>query len=213
MDGKTCFVMAAGEYFTREIRPYKGDLIIAADAGYNTAKNLGLKPDLVVGDFDSMKVVPELENIVRLNPVKDVTDTFEALRIGLAKGYKKFYIYGGTGGLYSHTMANIQSLAMLAKNGARGYLFGKEEVFTVIHNGKAEFDASASGYISVFSLESESSGVYETGLKYKLENYTMKNDDPIGVSNEFAGHDSCVSVNNGTLLIVYSMIAHSANLA
>jgi len=62
------------------------------------------------------------------------------------------------------------------------------------------------GYISVFSLDTESKGVTETGMKYSIDNYTMKNNFPIGVSNEFTGKNSSISVLDGTLLIVYPRV-------
>ena len=74
---------------------------------------------------------------------------------------------------------------------------------TVVYNSKIEFDKSFSGDISVFSIDTESINVTEKGLKYTVENYNMKNDFPVGVSNEFTGNDSFVSVENGTLLIIY----------
>ena len=126
-----------------------------------------------------------------------------AIQTGIEHGFSEFHIFGGTGGRNDHTIANIQTLTWLAKNDFRGFLYSENEVMTVVYNSKIEFDKSFSGYISVFSIDTESINVTEKGLKYTVENYNMKNDFPVGVSNEFTGNDSFVSVENGTLLVIY----------
>ncbi len=100
-------------------------------------------------------------------------------------------------------MANIQTLAFLSTINKRGYLIDKNNIITAITNNKITFEKSENGYISVFSLTDKSGGVCISGLKFKLENATLTNTFPIGVSNEFIGKESCISVKSGTLIIVY----------
>ncbi len=69
-----------------------------------------------------------------------------ALRLGLDKGYRTFHLYGGMGGRFEHTLANLQSLSFLAEHGAVGFLFGQTEVTAVIGDGIAHFDENAKGY-------------------------------------------------------------------
>ena len=77
---KRCFIFAAGTFYGLRERPAPGDLVIAADAGYQTCRKLGIEPDLVLGDFDSMPVPEHAEEIIRLPVEKDDTDTIAAVR-------------------------------------------------------------------------------------------------------------------------------------
>ena len=163
----------------------------------------GITPDAVIGDFDSAQK-PENVDVIQLNPVKDETDTWEAVRLGIENGCTDFYIYGGTGGRSDHTFANIQLITMLAKKGMKARLFGNGEIMTVVHNSSIAFSADSQGMVSVFSLCEKSDGVSEKGLKYLLDGYDMTNDYAIGVSNEFVGERAEISVKKGTLLVIYT---------
>ncbi len=116
-----CFIYSAGTFYGLREQPRPGDFKIAADAGLLLCRKLGIEPDLIIGDFDSMPQ-PKDEPCVRVPVEKDDTDTMLALREGLAHGCTEFYFYGATGGRrLDHTLANLQSLAFLRRHGARGY--------------------------------------------------------------------------------------------
>jgi len=208
-----CCIFGAGEYYNTDYTALVPDraLVIAADGGLARLSGLGIKPDIIVGDFDSLdnsvsfSAFPTAE-LIRLNPVKDDTDTLHAVNLALDRGYTEFRLFGCTGGRTSHTIANIQLLHMLSKRSAVGYLFGNGEVMTAFSDSALNFSSDARGYISVFSLTDQSDGVCETGLRYSLDNYTLKSTDTIGVSNEFTGNPASVSVKNGTLLAVFGDI-------
>ena len=198
---KTCFVIGAGEFSENSLAVKPGDMVIAADGGYLYLEKIGIKPDLILGDFDSA-VKPDFHEIAEFNSEKDDTDTALAVDFGFSRGYTVFEIYGGTGGRFDHTFANIQTLLGIAKKGGQGYLFSKSEV-AVVTASKIEFDESYRGRISVFSLGDEARGVSINGLKYSLRNACLTNDFPLGVSNEFTGEKSEISVKEGYLLIIY----------
>lgn len=205
MNEKACFIFAAGSYYDDPICPNEGDLVIAADAGFLQAKKRNIPLSLAIGDMDSLQNAPDFANAIILPTEKDDTDTLAAIRVGLEKGYRLFHIYGGTGGeRFDHTLANIQCLAFLSKKGARGYLYGKNQIITAITDGSISFPRGKSGFISVFSLDGIAEGVTEKGLKYTLDKAQLKNDFPIGVSNRFLPDEECfISVEKGTLIIVY----------
>ena len=133
-----------------------------------------------------------------------------AIKVGLEKGFKTFYLYGGMGGRFDHTVANLQSLAFLSQHGAAGFLFGKEDVTTVLSNPSVRFDSGAEGYISLFSFGEHCSGVCIRGLKYELENASLCHTFPIGTSNEFIQKESEIAVAQGTALLVFGQknLAH-----
>lgn len=197
-----CYIIGAGEFGNRVPSPVSGDLVIACDGGYAYCLAKGIGMDLVVGDFDSLGEVPDHPGVIVLNSEKDETDTGWAVMEGLQRGYRKFVIYGGTGGRISHTIANIQLLSDLADKGAEGILMGEHSWYRVIRDGEIHFGARESGFLSVFCLGDRASGVYEEGLKYKLEDAVLTKEYPVGVSNEFTGKESKVAVEKGMLLLV-----------
>lgn len=199
---KTCYIVGAGEIEELSFCPGKGDLVIACDGGYEHCNKWKIRMDLVVGDFDSLGFLPDHLHVVRLKPEKDETDTGYAVKIGLEKGYKEFVIYGGTGGRMSHTIANIQLLSDLAGKGCHGTLIGKGMWCRVICNEEIRFGREYSGYLSVFCMGDKALGVFENGLKYRLEDAVLTKEYPVGVSNEFTGKESRVSVREGMLLLI-----------
>ena len=203
MNDKKCFIIGAGDNYGLDFAAEDGDLIIAADGGGTYLQDQGIKADLIIGDFDSLPQKPALPHVISLNNEKDDTDTLAAIREGINRGYKTFHIYCGTGGRIDHTIANIQALGYLSQNNMRGYLTGKDYVITAITNSGISFNDCCSGYISVFSYSDKAGGVYLKGLKYELENASLTNCFPVGISNEFTGRESTVIVNAGTLLIVF----------
>lgn len=197
-----CHIVGAAKVQALPLEKSDDDMIIAADGGYDTLRRFGITPDITIGDFDSSNP-PESGEIIRLNPIKDNTDTDRAVQYGREHGYSDFRIYGGIGGRTAHTLANIQLIHGMACKGERCLLIGDDETMTVLKNGEIEFSKESSGFISVFSLDERALGVTETGLKYTLNNYTMTNRFPIGVSNEFVGERARISVKSGALLIVF----------
>lgn len=206
MSTKICYIVGAGEEVPLRFVPCEDDLVIAADGGYRYLLAAGIRADIVVGDFDSLGSPPDHPHIVRLKKEKDETDTGAAVQIGLENGYRNFIIYGGTGGRFEHTFANIQLLTGLAATYCRGELIGHGQRYTVIQNGTLEFAAGNKGRISVFAMGEKASGVTLEGLKYPLNNYTMTNGFPIGVSNEFMGEKASVTVKEGALLVIYDAV-------
>ena len=200
---KTCYIFGAMETAIFDFEPQENDLIIAADGGYNTIKKLNIKPDLVVGDFDSLGEIPENENIIKHPIKKDDTDTLLAIKIGLKKGYKKFIIYGALGGRLDQTVATIQTATYIAENGGVAYICDDKYTVTAIKNSGIEFKETAKGIISVFALSGVAKGVTIDGLLYPLVNAEITPHFPIGVSNEFTGKESRISVAGGILTIIF----------
>lgn len=206
-----CHIVGSGDFFEEDAlllkNISKNDIIIAADGGYSHLEQNHLSPHMLVGDFDSLdENCPVWQTglpIHRLPVEKDYTDISIAIDHGRKQGFRTFFLYGATGGRrIEHTIANIQLLSDLAASGLQARMYGHHEVFDVIHNDRMTFHSDKCGYISVFSLTDHSYGVCEEGLKYSLQDYTLSNTTPIGISNEFTGEPSAVSVKEGTLLII-----------
>ena len=204
-----CYIICALPQ-NHSFSPKPGDLVIAADGGY--AHMGGIKPDLVVGDFDSLGYVPDGETVVRHPAEKDDTDTMLAARIGIERGYRTFLLLGGVGGRLDHTLANIQTLAFLRENGARAALIGDGETITLIQNEALRFRAGLSGIISVFSYGAVAYGVYERGLAYALTDATLTDTNPLGVSNAFTGEPAEVRVREGRLVVLFAGLPEDSDL-
>lgn len=199
-----CYIVGAGENYGLDFRPTEQDLVIAADGGYQCLLDAGIQPDLVIGDFDSLGHIPNVDSAIVLPTEKDVTDTWAAIRIGEEKGYTRFFLYGCTGGRFDHTMANIQTVADVTAKGMECRIVDRAQIITGLSAGSMEFGADCSGFVSVFSHTDSCNGVTIRGLKYELENASLTNRFPLGVSNEFVGKPGVVSVDSGVLILVFN---------
>ena len=199
--GKCIIFCAAG--FEGLIEPLaQEDFVIAADGGLAHTERLGITPDVVLGDFDSLGYAPVGANVFPVE--KDDTDAMLAVRRGLELGYREFILYGSLDGpRLDHTVANFQTLQFLADRGAVGYLAGCTTVVTVVREGGLRFPAGKQGTVSVFCLGADAEGVTLEGLYYPLENGTLTAGFPLGVSNHFTGQEAGISVKKGSLLVLW----------
>lgn len=199
-----CYIIGAGDVIAREIKADSNDYIICADGGYKYKSLLGRECDMVVGDFDSLGRVPETDSKIVAPREKDETDMMLAVDLGLEKGYRNFVLLGALGGERNdHSVANVQLLHYITSKGARATIYHGNEVFTAFSDRTLTLPCELKGYVSVFSLSDESKGVSIKNLKYTVENFTLCSYKPIGVSNEFLGLESEISVESGALLVVY----------
>lgn len=198
----SCIIFCAAE-FDALARPLaEDDFVIAADGGLRHTEKLGIVPQEILGDFDSLGYTPTGANVFPVE--KDDTDAMLAVRRGLALGYREFVLYGSVdGSRLDHTVANFQTLQFLADRGAVGYLVGKDFLITVVKDGAIAFPAGCRGTLSVFCLGSDASGVTLEGLYYPLKNGTLTAGFPLGVSNHFTGDPARISVGQGSLLVLW----------
>lgn len=199
-----CKIFAAGDFFG-SISIDENDLIIAADAGYHHLEKIGIKPDILLGDFDTIGNIPDHQNIITFPCEKDYTDTELAISEGIKQGYTRFIVYGAIGGKrLEHTVANLTLATSYAERGYDITLTDGDYFIKALHNGKIDFPKEMTGFISLFTISGKAEGVTESGLKYPLENATLDSSNPtLCVSNEFTGTPSSVSVKNGTVIIIW----------
>ena len=197
-----CIVFCAGG-FTQLLSPIqKEDYLIAADGGVRHSDRLGLTPNAVIGDFDSLGYTPENATVFPVE--KDDTDSMLAIRQALSLGYGEVVLYGALDGpRLDHTLANLQSLQFLADRNAIGYLIGETYIATVLKNGRLTFPEAAKGILSVFCMGQDAEGVTLRNLKYELTDGTLSAGFPLGVSNHFIGEKATVTVKNGSLLVLW----------
>ena len=178
------------------------DSIICADKGYIYALKNGIKPDLIIGDFDSAKE-PEMSDvkIIKLPSVKDDTDLHFAVKEGIKYGFKDFLISGVTGGRIDHTLASFSTLNFLSERGCTCKIVDKDTMAFVVNAAleikKPEFEC----YISVFPI-GEKAVIDIIGANYEVSKLEITNTFPVGVSNEFCLDTVQIAVLKGSCLVL-----------
>ena len=199
---KRCIIFCAAQFDQLAAPIGQSDYILAADGGLRHLEKLNILPHGIIGDFDSLGFFPDGAEIFPVE--KDDTDAMLAVRKGLELGYEEFLLYGSLDGpRLDHTIANFQTLQYLADHGAVGYLIGRDYIVTVLKEGKLAFSAEFQGVLSVFCMGADAAGVTIRGAKYELENGTLSAGFPLGVSNHFLGKAAEISVEQGSVLILW----------
>ena len=196
-----CYIVGAGEFYG-EFTKRGSDLVIAADGGYDTLSSLGIAPDLILGDMDSVKSkASDIEKLVF--PVrKDETDSFLAYREGVRRGYTEFKLYGCVGGREDHTFANYSLLLYAKERGHEMTLVGKCTDAFVLKNESITLSGAPYTHLSLFAFGGEAHGVSIHGAEYEAEDVTLTPSYPLGVSNRFCGKEVTVEVREGILLVM-----------
>ena len=203
-DNKICALVAAAQFNSNHFLQQNFDLVIAVDGGYSHLSKMGITPNLAIGDFDSLGFVPDSVEAKVYPPEKDFSDLELALNWSHKEGYENIYVYGALGGRLDHNMCVLQQIVKYTNKGVRVMAIGEDQaVCAVASGGLIEFSADSSGVISVFSATNQSANVSIRGLKYEIQDYTLLNTEPLGLSNEFLGTKSQISVENGDLLIFF----------
>lgn len=183
------------------------DFVICADKGYFYAKNAGITPDVVVGDFDSFcDTITDDCEIVKLNPIKDDTDTVHSIDIALEKGYSDIIIIGAIGGRIDHSFANISALQYIHKKGSNGILLSANERVEFLSEGEYSFDNYNGKTFSLFPFGCNKVCVSYEGAKYPLNRYYIQSNIPLGVSNEFISEKCKINIYDGNAILIINLL-------
>lgn len=181
----------------------KNSYIIAADSGY---KKLDFIPNLIIGDFDSSDLPDYNCEIIKLNPIKDESDTFSCVREAVKRGATEIEIFGAIGNRIDHTLANIHSITYCLKNNVKARIIDDKNLIYICDKKTIIKKDCGYKYFSVYALYNDIESLTIKGAKYPLNNYYLELYAQLTVSNEVA--DNCsfaeVSVKNGKLLIILS---------
>ncbi len=178
----------------------EADFIIAADSGYDYCLKANISPDVLIGDFDSVKGKIE-EKILKLSlpKKKDKTDFEVCLDYCIEEKIMNVFVYGASGGRPGHSLAAIFASLKAFKNGLKIKLISENnEMFFVDNEVEILKDKP---YISIFALE-KNAVISLYGFEYSLENFMLKNCSPLGVSNEITGEKGTIKVTSGNLLVI-----------
>ncbi len=205
-----CVIVAAGQILDYERAKsflQSDDFFIFCDGGLIHADGLGLKPDLIVGDFDSCNSEDLARwkdscETVRLPREKDDTDTLFAVKLALERGYSDFLLLGAMGGRFDHALGNISILLYLDGLGKKVLLVDDYSQMQIV--GKEPFFIKDNcSYFSVLTVAGDVSGVTIKNAKYPLKNAKLSADFQLGISNEvLPGKVAEVSVEQGRVLVI-----------
>lgn len=196
----------------------KYDLLIAADSGMDFLYRNGIVPDVIAGDFDSVSgdayefFVAGAEStrekeieILRLNPVKDDTDTEFVTREAVRRGATSITILGATGTRLDHMLANVYLLGIGLEEGVTIQLVDAHNRIRMITDavviGKNE---QFGQFVSFLPVVGEAKGVTLEGFKYPLKDATIKFFSSLGISNEIVEEKANVQIKEGVLLMIES---------
>ena len=179
------------------------DFIVCADSGYSFAKKAGLTPNLIIGDFDSLKEeLPQNTEVVKLNTHKDDTDTEHCVMECIRRGYKDFLLLGSIGGRTDHTFANIATLAFLSEYNYNGIARNNGEEIRILKEGSYEMNNKKGLIFSVFPYGCESVNVTYKGAEYMLNNKTLTYNVSRGISNVFVDDEAEITINRGRAILL-----------
>ncbi len=183
------------------------DIVICADGGAEYAYDLGITPQLILGDMDSIsnKVLAYYKKIgVRFEryPVeKDKTDTQIILERLMDKGFSEIIIFAALGGRFDHSLANLYLVESLTSAKTPIRLVNYKEIVELIINKRA-LKGLEGKTISLVPLTDEVRGVYLSGFKYELENETFKRGSTLGISNIITATEAKIKIRSGRLLMI-----------
>lgn len=204
MSGK-CLIISGGEF--DNYIPAPADYVIACDKGYEHALKLGISPDIVIGDLDSVTVpIPQEMKTIALPTAKDDTDTSFAVKYAISLGYDDITLICALGGRVDHAYSNTQTLCAAARQGAAACILSTDTVIHAVCGSSVSLKKRDGWAFSVFSATDTCSGVTITGAEYNVENIDMYNTYPIGQSNGWASDEARISCLEGTLLVIEAKI-------
>ena len=177
------------------------DIIVGADRGALHALNNGIIPDISIGDFDSVneiefeKIKNNSKKLIQLNKIKDSSDTHEA--INLVSNYDEIHIFGGIKGKrIEHLFSNLIDLI----NYPNVSIMDEDSLIETINDNNYIVKENYK-FVSLYAVDD--SVIDLTGFKYELNNYLLKRNDPLCLSNEIINNPK-IYLKKGKLLIIYS---------
>lgn len=202
--------------FLKNLQEKKGKSklkLIAADRGLEFFINSGIKPDLAVGDFDSLSREGKeyLDNaadieVKRLKPEKDDSDTQSAVNLAIERGAGRIALLGTMGSRLDHMLANLGLLSSGRDKGVHIVMADSHNYVTLIESGTILHKSRQFGrFVSFFPVGGDVPGLVLEGFKYPLKgHYLTVADSGLTVSNEIIEEQAKVTFEKGRLLMIMS---------
>jgi len=196
-----------GDAFTEAVK--LSDFIVCADGGARHLYNSGIKPHVLIGDFDSIDpdILEEYKKsgveIIKHPVRKDMTDTELAVECAIVRGAGRIFIAGSFGTRIDHTLSNLQLLHKILDSGLEGVLIDENNIVYLIDD-KIKIKKKENYKLSLIPATPMVEGIYTGGLAYPLAGAVMTIGTTLGVSNEFTSDEAWVSIRKGRLYVILS---------
>jgi thiamine pyrophosphokinase len=197
-------ILCAGEHplkeqISKEVN--QASLFIAADGGAETARTLGLRPDVIIGDLDSYQPTGEETAELVHEPDQETNDLEKALSYAKKRGASEVTIYGATGKRLDHTLKNLSVLLQFNPVFSSIRIIDRFSTIRMIESPFREnFPLNTS--VSLFPLSGRVEGITTKGLKYPLTNGILENGIQDGSSNETVKNRVEIDFKKGDLLLI-----------
>ena len=196
------------EKFLKAVAP-RYDVIVCADGAANRLRALDIIPDILVGDFDSIRqetrdyFCDQSVEMITLSPEKDFSDTHVSIELIMERGWDQIDIIGGLGGRWDHSVANLSLLYFGVRKKCKLRLISQCNLAEIYEKGEHNLQASPRHYWSCFAIF-EDAVVSIQGMKYPLSHKKIRRGESIGLSNEFLTEDGRLIVEEGSVVVVRS---------
>ena len=203
-------IIASGNVIKKEIfnEIYsESDFIICADGGLNYLDSLNAKPNLIVGDFDSVDInfLDKYKNVTtkKYPKEKNYTDTEIAIEEAIAYGYNEITIFGATGTRLDHTMANILLIERYIKNNISIRIVDNNNYISIL-NKDITINKKEGYYVSIVPISEYIDGITLKGMKYPLLDVKVDRGSTLCISNEIIADKAEIFIKNGIGIIFVS---------
>ncbi len=186
------------------------DFFISADSGARHCRMLGIVPDIMAGDFDSVSrndyeaLIDAGSKVLQYPAEKDMTDSEIAVEMAIDKGFDRVLLIGATGTRLDHSLSNISLLKKLTDAGIDGVIINESNYVRLIKD-EIRLERVDDAYVTLLPFGGNAMGVTTQGLYYPLDDATLEVGSSWGVSNRFTEDTACIKLKQGYLLVIVSI--------
>ena len=186
------------------------DFIIGVDRGAEVLLDAGVKPDIAIGDFDSVTDLSYIEGsgirILKFPVEKDKSDTELAIEFALGKGFDVFVMTSMLGRRTDHLLFNISLLVNLYRKGKDCTIIEEHEEIRLLESERKTFHVRSGDIVSLFPIDKIIYGVSTEGLKYELQGKNLVSSSTLSLSNVALKNDVSISVKKGIVLVLFEHV-------
>lgn len=202
--------MLQEEFVSAKLRELEYDVLIGVDRGVEFLYRHQIKPNYIVGDFDSLseeivQFYRENTNVFirKFNPEKDFSDTEIAVHQALELNCEELILLGATGNRIDHVLANIQVLAIPHRKGVHAEIIDENNrIYLIEHEAVLEKAKMYGKYFSVFPLDRCIEKFSIVGAKYPLHNHRLCPYDSLCVSNQAEEEQVKITFSEGIVILI-----------
>ncbi len=180
----------------------ESDFVVCADGGWTYALAAGIKPNMIIGDFDSSEFPENMKcDIIRLPVHKDDTDTMYCVKECMKMGFKEILLLCMTGGRIDHTFANFCTLLYACENGVSARIIDENIIFAMTQ-GKEIIENKQGHIFSIFPFGCKSCKVTLSGFEYPLDEGIIHVDTVLGTSNSVISDHAEITLHDGNAICI-----------